>query len=68
MYLVFPNNIEFHRQVASYFIKIDHDTGLKMLTGMENQIIGEFTYEQGTQNFLDEVPMGIKTTGTIRLG
>ena len=64
-----PNNIEFHRQVASYFIKDDHDTWMNdCYPGMETRFMGDFTYEQGTQLFLDEVPMGDKTYRTIRWG
>jgi alkaline phosphatase D len=64
-----PNHIEFHRQVASYFIKDDHDTWLNdCYPGQETKFMGEFTYEQGTGIFLDEVPMGAKTYRTIRWG
>lgn len=65
----FPNNIEYHRQVPSYFIKDDHDTWMNdAYPGLETKFMGEFTYEQGTQIFLDEVPMGEKTYRTIRWG
>jgi alkaline phosphatase D len=65
----YPNNIEFHRQVASYFIKDDHDTWMNdAYPGMETKFMGEFTYEQGTQIFLDEVPMGDLTYRTFRWG
>ena len=65
----FPNNIEYHRQVASYFIKDDHDTWMNdAYPGMETQFMGDFTYEQGTEIFLYEVPMGDKTYRTIRWG
>jgi alkaline phosphatase D len=65
----FPNNIDYHRQVASYFIKDDHDTWMNdCYPGMKTNYMGEFTYEQGTQLFLDEVPMGDKTYRTIRWG
>ncbi len=65
----YPNNIEFHRQVASYFIKDDHDTWMNdAYPGMKTRYMGDFTYEQGTQIFLDEVPMGDKTYRTIRWG
>lgn len=64
-----PNNIDFHSQVASYFIKDDHDTWMNdCWPGQETKFMGEFTYEQGTQIFLDEVPMGEKTYRTIRWG
>lgn len=65
----FPNNIEFHRQVPSYFIKDDHDTWMNdAYPGMQTKFMGEFTYQQGTQVFLDEVPMGEKTYRTVRWG
>jgi len=65
----YPNNIEYHRQVPSYFIKDDHDTWMNdCYPGMETRFMGEFTYEQGTQIFLDEVPMGEKTYRTVRWG
>lgn len=65
----FPNNIEFHRQVPSYFIKDDHDTWMNdAYPNMKTKFMGEFTYKQGTQIFLDEVPMGKLTYRTIRWG
>jgi alkaline phosphatase D len=65
----FPNNIECHRQVPSYFIKDDHDTWMNdCYPGQVTRFMGEFTYEQGTQIFLDEVPMGEKTYRTYRWG
>ena len=65
----YPNNIDFHRQVVSYFIKDDHDTWMNdAYPGMKTKFMGEFTYEQGTQIFLDEVPMGDKTYRTFRWG
>lgn len=65
----YQNNIDFHRQVASYFIKDDHDTWMDdAYPGMKTRFMGDFTYEEGTQIFLDEVPMGDKTYRTIRWG
>lgn len=65
----YPNNIEYHRQVASYFIKDDHDTWMNdCWPGQVTKFMGEFTYEEGTQIFLDEVPMGNKTYRTYRWG
>ena len=64
-----PNHIDFQRQVASYFIKDDHDTWMNdCYPGMKTRFMGEFTYEQGTQIFLWEVPMGDKTYRTVRWG
>ena len=63
------NHIDFHKQVASYFMKDDHDTWMNdAYPGMKTNFMGEFTYEQGTQIFLDEVPMGDKTYRTFRWG
>lgn len=65
----YQNNIDYHRQVASYFIKDDHDTWMNdCYPGLETKFMGDFTYEQGTQIFLDEVPMGDKTYRTVRWG
>ena len=36
--------------------------------GMKTRFMGDFTYEQGTRVFLDEVPMGDLTYRTIRWG
>ena len=65
----YPNNIDFHRQVASYFIKDDHDTWMNdCYPGMETRFMGEFTYEQGTELFPEQVPMGNETYRTVRWG
>jgi len=65
----FPNNIEYHRQVPSYFIKDDHDTWMNdCYPGQQTRFMGEFTYAEGTQIFLEEVPMGEKTYRTYRWG
>ncbi len=64
-----PNHIEFHRQVPSYLMKDDHDTWMNdAFPGLETRFMGAFTYDQGTQLFLDQVPMGEKTYRTIRWG
>jgi len=64
-----PTNIEFHRQVASYFIKDDHDTWMNdCWPGMKTQFMGEFTFEQGQAIFLEQVPMGERTYRTFRWG
>ncbi|MBT3385123.1 MAG: alkaline phosphatase [Prolixibacteraceae bacterium] len=65
----YQNNIDYHRLVTSYFIKDDHETWMNdAYPGMETKFMGEFTYEQGTQIFLDEVPMREKTYRTVRWG
>lgn len=63
------NHIKFHRQIPSYFIKDDHDTWMNnCYPGMRTKFMGDFTFEQGKQVFLDEVPMGDKTYRTVRWG
>ncbi|NND05655.1 MAG: alkaline phosphatase [Saprospiraceae bacterium] len=65
----FPNHIDFHRQVPSYFIKDDHDTWMNdCYPGMQTKFMGAFTYEQGTALFLEQVPMGHKTYRTFQWG
>jgi len=64
-----PNHVDFHRQMTSYFIKDDHDTWFNdCYPGQKTKFMGEFTYEQGTEIFLYEVPMGDKTYRTVRWG
>lgn len=65
----FPNNVDYHRQVPSYFMKDDHDTWMNdAFPMMDTKYMGEFTYKQGEALFLDEVPMGEKTYRTVRWG
>jgi alkaline phosphatase D len=64
-----PGLVEFHRQVPSYFIKDDHDTWVNdAWPTMQSHFMGEFTFQQGVQIFLDQVPMGEKTYRTFRWG
>jgi len=64
-----PTNVEFHRQVASYFIKDDHDTWMNdCWPGRETRFMGDFTFEQGKEVFLEQVPMGERTWRTFRWG
>ena len=64
-----PTNAEFHRQVASYFVKDDHDTwGDDCWPGQETKFMGEFTFKQGQAIFLEEVGMGDRTWRTVRWG
>jgi len=64
-----PTNLAFHRQVASYFIKDDHDTWMNdCWPGMETRFMGEFTFEQGLAVFLEQAPMGERTYRTFRWG
>ncbi len=64
-----PTNVEFHRQVASYFIKDDHDTWMDdCWPSRKTKFMGDFTFEQGLGVFLEQVPMGEKTYRTFRWG
>ncbi len=64
-----PTNIEFHRQVDSYFIKDDHDTWMNdCWPDMETRFMGEFTFAEGQGIFLQEVPMESPTYRTVRWG
>ena len=64
-----PTNVEFHRQVTSYFIKDDHDTWMNdCWPGRETRFMGDFTFEQGVRVFLEQVPMGSRTWRTFRWG
>ncbi|MHB8899091.1 MAG: alkaline phosphatase D family protein [Thermoguttaceae bacterium] len=64
-----PGNVLFHKNVASYFIKDDHDTWLNdCWPTMKTKAMLEFTFEQGQEVFLEQVPMGEKTWRTRRWG
>ncbi len=62
-------NVRFHRAVASYFIKDDHDTWRNdCWPSMASPYMGEFTFAKGQEIFLEQVPMGEKTYRTFRWG
>ncbi len=64
-----PTNVEFHRQVTSYFIKDDHDTWMNdCWPGQKTKFMGDFTFEQGLAIFLEQVPMSERTYRTFRWG
>jgi len=64
-----PTNVRFHRQVASYFIKDDHDTWMNdCWPNMKSSYMGDFTFAQGQAVFLEQVGMGKKTFRTFRWG
>ncbi len=62
----YQHNLNFHRQVSSYFMKDDHDT-LKN-DCWPGQTYGDLTFAQGLDLFREQVPMGEKTYRTIRWG
>ena len=64
-----PSNVLFHKNVASYFIKDDHDTWCNdCWPTMKTKAMFEFTFEQGQGVFLEQVPMGERTYRTRRWG
>jgi alkaline phosphatase D len=61
--------VEFHQNIPSYFIKDDHDTFMNdSWPLMETHFMGEFTFRQGQEVFLQQVPMGESTYRTVRWG
>ncbi len=64
-----PTNLEFHRQVSSFFIKDDHDTWLNdCWPGQANKFMGDFTFEQGQQIFLEQTGNKSPSYRTYRWG
>lgn len=64
-----PGNVRFHRSVASYFIKDDHDTWMNdCWPAMQTSFMGDFTFAQGQAVFLEQVGMSRKTYRTFRWG
>lgn len=64
-----PTNVGFHRQVASYFIKDDHDVWMNdCWPTMKTTFMGDFTFAQGQAVFLEQVGMGKQTFRTFRWG
>lgn len=62
----YGHNRDFHLNVASYFMKDDHDT-LKN-DCWPGQTYGDLTWEQGLALFREQVPIKEKTYRTIRWG
>ena len=61
--------VEFHKNVASYFMKDDHDTLVNdSWPTMETTFMGDLTFERGLEIFREQVPMGDKTYRTVRWG
>ncbi len=64
-----PTNVEFHRRVASYFIKDDHDVWLNdCWPSQKTDFMYQFTFAQGQAIFREQVPMGERTYRTRRWG
>ena len=65
----FKSLTEFHRSVASYFMKDDHDTLVNdSWPSMQTAFMGDLTFERGLQIFREQVRMGDKTYRTVRWG
>ena len=65
----FPTLMEFHKLVPGYFMKDDHDTWMNdCYPELKTRFMGDFTFKDGQQLFLDQVPMGEKTYRTYRWG
>lgn len=64
-----PLQVDFHRQVPSYFMKDDHDTWWDdCWPGLKQPGAKDFTFEQGLSIFREQVPMGERTYRTVRWG
>ncbi|MFQ5809824.1 MAG: alkaline phosphatase D family protein, partial [Armatimonadota bacterium] len=64
-----PRVVDFHRSVPGYWIKDDHDTWCNdCWPTMKTGKMGDFTFAEGQQLFLEQVPMGAKTHRTFRWG
>jgi alkaline phosphatase D len=64
-----PTNVEFHRQVPTYFMKDDHDTWQNdAWPTQESLFMGDFTFQNGVEIFKEQVPMGELTYRTFRWG
>jgi len=63
-----PTNVEFHRQVGTYFIKDDHDTWTNDAWSTMKSNMGSFTWDQGIVTFLEQTPVNEPTFRRQRWG
>ncbi|MEE8542392.1 MAG: alkaline phosphatase D family protein [Gammaproteobacteria bacterium] len=64
-----PTNVEFQRQVPSYFMKDDHDTWQDdTWPTQQSTYMGDFTFQQGVDVFTEQVPMAGLTYRTFSWG
>ncbi|MFT7640301.1 MAG: alkaline phosphatase D, partial [Pirellulaceae bacterium] len=64
-----PTNVRFHNNVASYFIRDDHDTWTNdCWPSLQTGFQGTFTFDEGVAVFSEQVPMREKTYRTVRCG
>ncbi|HEY5624279.1 MAG TPA: alkaline phosphatase D family protein, partial [Gammaproteobacteria bacterium] len=63
------SNFEFHRSVPTYFMKDDHDVWQDdTWPSQESSYMGDFTFQQGIEVFVEQVPMKDLTYRTFRWG
>jgi alkaline phosphatase D len=63
------NNVDFYRQVPTYFMKDDHDTWMNdCYPEMKTQFMGDLTFQKGVEIFKQQVPYGKKPYRTFRWG
>jgi alkaline phosphatase D len=64
-----PTNVAFHTQVASYFIKDDHDTLMNdCWPGETTKYMGELTWEDGQAIFREQTGLPSQPYRTVRCG
>lgn len=64
-----PFQREFHKHVSSYFEKDDHDTWQDdCYPTMKNDRMRDFTFKEGQEIFLEQVPITEQTYRTFRWG
>jgi alkaline phosphatase D len=64
-----PSNVAFHRGIASYFMKDDHDTWYNdCWPTLQSRFMGDFTFRQGQAVFREQVPIGELPYRTFRWG
>jgi alkaline phosphatase D len=64
-----PTNVRFHRTLASYFIKDDHDTWMNdCYPTMKTAFMGDFTFAQGQEIFREQIGLGATSYRTFRWG
>jgi len=65
-----PTNVDFHRQVPTYFMKDDHDTWLNdAWPTQQSRFMGDFTFAQGQAVFDEQVQIaGEQIYRTFRWG
>lgn len=64
-----PTNVRFHRAMASYFMKDDHDTWMNdCFPTMKTAFMGDFTFSQGQAIFREQTGLGATPYRTFRWG